>query len=109
MPSGSNLLRWMNSRNNSSDARPICQNLLEKGYILPNIEPDAGKTLFDESEAYRAATTEEMTDIRMTEDYKEHDTVVSSFITKCHLVGEHGTPWMQPRLLILRFLHIAGS
>ena len=67
----------MNSRNNSSDARPICQNLLEKGYILPNADLDAGKTLFDESETYRAATTEEMTDIRMAEDYKEHDTVVS--------------------------------
>ena len=75
----------MNSRNNSSDARPICQNLLEKGYILPNVEPDAGKTLFDESETYRAATTEEMTDIRMAEDYKEQDTVVSS-LTNCHLL-----------------------
>ena len=75
----------MNSRNNSSDARPICQNLLEKGYILPNADLDAGKTLFDESETYRAATTEEMTDIRMAEDYKEHDTVVSSFI-KYHIL-----------------------
>ena len=85
LTSGSNLLRWMNSRNNSSDARPICQNLLEKGYILPNADLNAGKTLFDESETYRAATTEEMTDIRMAEDYKEHDTVVSSFI-KYHLL-----------------------
>ena len=80
--SGSQLLRWMNSRNNSSDARPICQNLLEKGYIVEtsNAEPDVGKTLFDESETYRTATTGEMADIRMAEDYREDDTVVSIII-----------------------------
>ena len=72
----------MNSRNNSSDARPICQNLLEKGYIVEtsNAEPDVGKTLFDESETYRTATTGEMADIRMAEDYREDDTVVSIII-----------------------------
>ena len=69
----------MTSRNNSSDARPICQNLLEKGYIVEtaNAEPDVGKALFDESETYRTATTGEMADIRMAEDYREDDTVVS--------------------------------
>ena len=69
----------MTSRNRSSDARPICQNLLEKGYIVETIstESDAGKAVFDESETYRTATTVEMADIRMAEDYREDDTVVS--------------------------------
>ena len=81
----------MTSRNNSSDARPICQNLLEKGYIVETtkVETDVGKALFDESETYRTATTGEMADIRMAEDYREDDTVVSN-IMRIRFVVRYG-------------------
>ena len=112
---GSALLRWMTSRNSSSDARPICQNLLEKGYIIESAAAlaDDDSSVFGESKTYRTATAGEMVDIRAAEDYREDDTVVSAYVYsivtgKVRKITLYTEPEIQ-FLLLLLVSYILGS